>query len=195
MKAYDNNITENPDFDFGGPGYLKPLIQKATFRTVKSSRRRQCYTVLTVFTAGDIVDLEESVDLICTAAEDAPISLVIVGVGNRDFSEIAKLCGDENGRLRDSRGIPIAREIVTFVSFKQFQGNAAEVIAAALKEVPEQFVEYHSVMNGSKPQPPVAPPSFGEDDPPKATKSLSRSTHSNSKSNVKKERERPRYRD
>jgi hypothetical protein len=189
LKAYDDNITENPDFDFGGPAYLKPLIQKATFRTVKSSRRRQCYTVLTVFTAGDIADLAESVDLICTAAEDAPISLVIIGVGNRDFSEIAKLCGDENGRLRDSRGIPIAREIVTFVSFQQFHGNAAEVIAAALKEIPEQFVEYHSVMNGSKPLPPVPPPSF--DDPSKASKNLGRSTHSKSAS----KKERPRYSD
>jgi hypothetical protein len=88
------------------------------------------------------------------------MSLVIIGVGNRDFSAIEKLTGDETGKLRDSRGIPIARQIVTFVSFKQFAGNANEVIAEALKEIPEQFVEYH-VNNGIKPLPPVPPPDFG----------------------------------
>ena len=160
LGAYDKHVAENPDFMLGEPCFLKPLIQAATFRTIKSSRKRQCYTVLTVFTAGDIVDLPETVDLICTAAEDAPLSIVIIGVGNKDFSSIEKLCGDDiTGRLRDSRGIPIARQIVTFVSFKQFGGNATDVIAEALKEIPEQFVEYY-VMNGTKPHPRVPPPDF-----------------------------------
>jgi hypothetical protein len=160
LKAYDQNVSENPIFSLGEPAYLKPLIQAGTFRTIKACKKRQCYTVLTIFTAGDIADLPETVDLICTAAEDAPISIVIIGVGNRDFSDIEKLCGDDqNGRLRDSRGIPIAREIVTFVSFKQFAGNATNVIAEALKDIPEQFVEYF-VMNGTKPLPRHSSPDF-----------------------------------
>jgi hypothetical protein len=161
LKAYDENVAANSAFVLGEPALLKPLIQSATFRTIRSCKKRQCYTVLVVFTAGEIVDLPETVDLICTAAEDAPISIVIIGVGNKDFSAIEKLCGDENGRLRDSRNIPVAREIVTFVSFKQFGGNATEVIAEALKDIPEQFVEYH-VMNGTKPLPPVPPPDYAK---------------------------------
>jgi hypothetical protein len=169
LQAYDDHIAEpDQDFTLGEPFFLKPLIEAATFRAIQSSRRRQSYTVLTVFTAGIIADLPETIDLICAAAEDAPLSLVIVAVGNRDFSAIEKLCDNEtNGRLRDSRGIPIAREIVTFVSFKQFAGNATEVIAEALKDIPEQFVEYH-VMNGTKPLPQVPQPDFA--------KILSRST-------------------
>lgn len=175
LRAYDDHVAENPEFSLGEPFFLKPLIQSATFRTIRSSKRRQCYTVLTVFTAGEIADLPETIDLICAAAEDAPLSLVIIGVGNRDFSAIQKLCGDEkNGRLRDSRGIPVAREIVTFVSFKQFGGNATEVIGEALKDIPEQFVEYH-VMNGSKPLPPVRPPDFA-----KLTSKASRSNNGHS---------------
>jgi hypothetical protein len=160
VDTYDKHIVADAFFELGEPALLKPLIQAVTFRTVRSSKQRQNYTILCVFTAGDIADLQESVDLICTAAEDAPMSLVIIGVGNRDFSAIEKLTGDETGKLRDSRGIPIARQIVTFVSFKQFAGNANEVIAEALKEIPEQFVEYH-VNNGIKPLPPVPPPDFG----------------------------------
>lgn len=184
LKAYDDNIAENPDFSLGEPAFLRPLIQSATFRTIKSSKRRQCYTVLTIFTAGEIVDLADTVDIICTAAEDAPLSIVIVGVGNKDFTELQKLCGDENGTLRDSRGIPIAREIVTFVSFKQFGGNATEVIAAALKDIPEQFVEYHSVINGFKPLPAVPPPSF--DGETKSSRKLNQSQHSNGRRYTRK---------
>jgi hypothetical protein len=160
LQVYDKNVVDNSVFELGEPALLKPMIEAATFRTIRSCKKRQCYTILCVFTAGDIVDLQESVDLICTAAEDAPMSLLIIGVGNRDFSAIEKLTGVETGRLRDSRGIPIAREIVNFVSFKQFGGNATEVIAEALKELPEQFVQYH-VNNGVKPSPPVPPPDFG----------------------------------
>ena len=158
LAAYDSNIVDNAFFELGdGPGRLKPVIQAGMFRAIRASQKRPSYTVLCIFTAGDIVDLESSIDLICTAAEDAPLSIVIIGVGNRNFAEIEKLCGDQHGRLRDSRGIPIARDIVHFVSFKQFAGNASEVIGDALKEIPEQFVQYF-VNNGTKPLPPIPPP-------------------------------------
>jgi hypothetical protein len=160
LHTYDVNIVENTLLELGGPGRLKPVIQAGMFRSIRASQKRQCYNVLVVFTAGDIIDLKESVDLICTAAEDAPLSIIIVGVGNRDFTDIEKLCGDQHGRLRDSRGVPIARDIIHFVSFKQFSGNASEVIAEALKEFPEQFVQYF-VNNGTKPLPPIPPPDFG----------------------------------
>jgi hypothetical protein len=160
LDSYDGSIANNPTFELGETARLKPLIEAATFRTIKSCKKRQCYTILTVFTAGDIVDLQETIGLLCTAAEDAPISLVIIGVGNRDFSDIEKLCGnDYKSRLKDSRGIPIAREIVNFVSFKHFGGNANEVIAEALRVIPEQVVTYF-VTNGIKPLSPVPPPNY-----------------------------------
>lgn len=160
LQVYDRNVVDNPDLSLGPTAKLRPLIQAGTFRTIRSSKRRQCYTVLCIFTAGKIDDLQETIDLICTAAEDAPLSVVMIGVGNRDFSAVEKLVGDEIDRLRDSRGIPIAREIVNFVSFKQHAGNATEVIAEALKDIPEQFVTFF-VNNGTKPQPPVPTPDFG----------------------------------
>jgi len=159
LKAYEDNVADNIDFSLGEQASLNPLIEAATFRTIRLSKKRPCYTVLAVFTAGDFVDLQETVDLICTAAEDAPLSILIIGVGNNDFSSVKKLCGDKHGILWDSRGIPTARVNFHFCLFKQFGGNATEVIAEALKEIPEQFVEYH-VMNGIKPLPAVSPPNF-----------------------------------
>mmetsp|Transcript_66242 Transcript_66242/g.191213 ORF Transcript_66242/g.191213 Transcript_66242/m.191213 type:complete len:616 (+) Transcript_66242:108-1955(+) len=159
LYVYDKKVVENPDFVLGETANFHPLIQAAIFRTIRASKRRQCYAVLCIFTAGKIDDLARTIDLICTAAEDAPLSIVIIGVGNRDFTAVKKLVADESGRLRDSRGIPIARDIVTFVSFKQFAGNATEVISEALKDVPEQFVT-HFASNGTKPLPPVPAPDF-----------------------------------
>mmetsp|Transcript_967 Transcript_967/g.2212 ORF Transcript_967/g.2212 Transcript_967/m.2212 type:complete len:633 (+) Transcript_967:86-1984(+) len=176
LKAYDDNVVNNPGFALGKEASLNPLVEAATFRTIKLSKKRPIYTVLAIFTAGDFEDLEETVDLICRAAEDAPISIVIIGVGNSDFTSVKQLCGEKNYKLRDSRGIPTAREIVTFVSFKQFGGNATEVIAEALKEIPEQFVEYQ-VINGVKPLPPVPAPNF--------EKMTSSAVHSRNKRNSK----------
>eukprot|EP00934_Nitzschia_sp_Nitz4_P005879 Nitzschia sp. Nitz4//scaffold331_size19140//14440//16370//NITZ4_008735-RA/size19140-augustus-gene-0.17-mRNA-1//-1//CDS//3329548185//5869//frame0 len=156
LASYDKMLVENPDLEFGEHALLRPLLRAATFKTIRISKQRQCYLVLCVFTAGDIEDLESCIELMSSAAEDAPVSLVIVGVGNKDFTSlektIQKLTVDEKGR-------PIGRELVSFVSFKQFAGNAAEVIGDALKDVPEQFVTYFA-NNGTKPMSRVPPPDF-----------------------------------
>ncbi|KAL3943533.1 MAG: hypothetical protein SGBAC_002391 [Bacillariaceae sp.] len=174
LDSYDRNIANNANFKQGQTMKLKPLIEEATCLTIRNCRAGQCYTILTVFTAGDITDLQETILILCRAAEDAPISLVIIGVGNRDFSAIEKLCrNDFKSTLRDARGIPIARDIITFVSFKQFGGNASEVVLQALKGIPEQLVTYFTT-NGSKPLPPVASPDYGLliDNMSKASKSV-----------------------
>ena len=154
LKAYNHKILNNEAFGFGQEVSLNPFIEAAIFRTIKLSKKRQCYTLLTVFAADDFVDLHQTIDLICTAAEDAPISILIIGVGDSDLNSVQKLCGENHKLLHDSRGIPIAREIVSFVRFKDFEGNAGKVIAEALKDVPEQFVQYQ-LMNGVQPLPPV----------------------------------------
>lgn len=158
LFSYDKHVTHNRNFRLGRNARLKPLIEAAMFQTIQSAKRRQCYTILTIFTAGNIIDLEETVPLICTAAEDAPISIVMVGMGNGDFSALERLCSPKT-RLKDARGIPIARDVLNFVSFRECEGNASKVIAHALKNIPEQFVTYF-VSNGISPRPPVPPPDF-----------------------------------
>lgn len=161
LEAYNNCIIKNDNFSLGEQSSMNPLIEEAAFRSIRLQKRRSCYTILAVFIAGDYDDLQETTDLICKAAEDAPLSIIIIGVGNADFSSVKKLCGDTQGVLRDLRGIPIARQVVTFVSFKQFSGNATEVVGEALREIPEQFVEYH-LKEGRSPLPPVSAPEFDQ---------------------------------
>ena len=69
-----------------------------------------------------------------------PCSIIIIGVGNAEFSSMDELDGD-GGPLRDGRGRACARDIVQFVAYNQAmaQGNLAEQV---LKEVPGQFCRH-----------------------------------------------------
>ena len=72
---------------------------------------------------------ELMVDLSCL-----PCSVIIVGVGDADFSAMEELDGD-GGLLRDNRGRAVERDLVQFVTFKEamMRGDLAEQV---LREVP-----------------------------------------------------------
>lgn len=166
IEAYDRHFSEdNSSFDLGKDGYLKPVIQAGMYKAVKSNQQSQCYSTLVILTTGEVTDLTESIDVICAAAEDAPMSIVIIGVGTGDFQcmEILVGYGDESGKLRHSNGVPITRELVSFVTFQEFGGNASQCVLEALREVPEQFVQYYSNA-GITPLPPKPIPGFTSDE-------------------------------
>ena len=64
-----------------------------------------------------------------------PCSVIIVGVGNADFSAMEELDGD-GGLLRDNRGRQVSRDLVQFVIFNEAmqRGDLAEQV---LREVPD----------------------------------------------------------
>ena len=172
VEAYDAHFTvkTNEKFELGKDAYLKPVIQAGMYRAIKSNQKSQCYSTLVILTTGEISDLAETIDVICAAAEDAPMSIVIIGVGTGDFQLIDILTGhgDESGKLRHSNGVPIARELVSFVTFHEFGGNASQCVVEGLREVPEQFVQYYT-NSGIKPMAPKPVPDFtGEDGRAKA---------------------------
>ena len=79
----------------------------------------------------------ETTNVIVEAASDA-ISIIIVGVGNADFSAMDVLDGDEV-RLKSSRGKEAERDIVQFVKFNDFkaQGCGSLLAAEVLREIPD----------------------------------------------------------
>ena len=52
-------------------------------------------------------------------ASTLPMSLIIVGVGNADFTAMNVLDGDD-GVLKGTRGNPVRRDIVQFVPYREF---------------------------------------------------------------------------
>lgn len=53
------------------------------------------------------------------AASHLPMSIIIVGVGEADFTDMEILDGDD-GRLKSPSGEPAARDIVQFVPYRNF---------------------------------------------------------------------------
>lgn len=158
VDAYDSTFTENTNYMEPAENTdIAPLIESAMYEAIQKSEIQQSYSVLCILTAGRIVeDLGETIDTFCTAAEDAPLSVVIIGVGDNEaeFEDI-KLLLANGGKLRHSNGVPIARDVVSFASFNECEGSAGTVVSEALKDLPEQFVEYFAD-NGIKPHPPVS---------------------------------------
>lgn len=65
--------------------------------------------------------MDQTVDLLVQNC-GLPISIIIVGIGNAEFSNMVRLDGD-NG-LFDSKGKKAARDIVQFVPFREVGLNS-----------------------------------------------------------------------
>ena len=71
------------------------------------------YFIILILTDGEINDMNETIDQIAEISQkNLPISIIIVGVGNEDFSNMVRLDGDDMS-LREN-----ISDIVQFVKFK-----------------------------------------------------------------------------
>jgi vacuolar-type H+-ATPase subunit F/Vma7 len=94
--------------EVAGPTYFAPIIKQATVMAALADKAmtaspaaKQSYLVLLIITDGVITDTSETIDAIVNASE-LPLSIIIVGVGSADFSQMQVLDGD-NVSLRFSK--------------------------------------------------------------------------------------------
>ena len=78
-------------------------------RYMKVNLENPVYHILLILTDGCIHDLRETVDLI-VACSVFPLSIIIVGIGEADFSTMRLLDGDEH-ELTDGYGVKMERDI------------------------------------------------------------------------------------
>ena len=76
------------------------------------TKEKQFY-VMCIFTDGSIHDMLETKDLVVQLSY-LPVSIIIVGIGDEDFSEMIELDADSNVLL-DGNGRAAARDIIQFV--------------------------------------------------------------------------------
>jgi vacuolar-type H+-ATPase subunit F/Vma7 len=99
---------------------------------------KRAYTILLIITDGIISDVEDTVREVVRASS-LPLSVVIVGVGDSDFTDMKELDGDDPNSIMGRIGCP---DIVNFVEFRRVAA-APEVLASrVLEEIPDQFVAY-----------------------------------------------------
>jgi copine 1/2/3 len=142
MEAYFACL---PRIKLYGPTNFAPTIASAT---AGARAAKGVYTVLLIITDGDITDMDQTVDEL-VKADDAPISIVIVGVGSGcDFAAMSAL--DCDGAALRSGGRISRRDLVQFVPFRTFVTNPTALAGEVLKEVPAQVVKW-AALAGVKP--------------------------------------------
>jgi hypothetical protein len=138
LAAY-TAFLQRTDVTFASPAHFAPIIT-----TVAAAARaaKNTYTVLLLLTNGMFNDRDAAIDAI-VAADDAPLSIVIVGVGYTDFQAMMDLDGDMQ-RLTARNGRVCRRDLVQFVPFKDFEqpGAAVALSDQVLEELPRQVTEW-----------------------------------------------------
>jgi len=137
-----------------GPTNFSPVINHVAKFAQAYQGDPTNYFVLLIITDGIITDFEDTKGALVNASS-LPMSVIIVGVGNEDFSAMEILDGD-NGRLQ-SHGTLAKRDIVQFVELRKFvksgHGWNKELLAkAVLAEIPSQVCSWMKT-NGFKPRP------------------------------------------
>ncbi|KAG7253902.1 hypothetical protein CRUP_008547, partial [Coryphaenoides rupestris] len=118
VEAYQNCL---PKIQLYGPTNIAPIIQKVASTASEEMHTKEAmeYFILLILTDGVITDMADTREAIVHASH-LPMSVIIVGVGNADFTDMQTLDGDD-GILRSPKGEPVLRDIVQFVPFKDFK--------------------------------------------------------------------------
>ncbi|XP_069544690.1 copine-4-like isoform X1 [Brachyistius frenatus] len=143
-----------PRLQLYGPTNIAPIIQKVAHSASQEVHTKEAmqYFILLILTDGVITDMADTREAIVQASH-LPMSVIIVGIGNADFSDMQMLDGDD-GILRSPKGEPVLRDIVQFVPFHNFKhASPAALAKSVLAEVPNQVVDYYN-SRGIKPKRP-----------------------------------------
>lgn len=133
-----------------GPTVFADVVHAAAeYAKAEEVQHTQSYTMLLIITDGVINDVNNTINQIVRASS-LPLSIVIIGVGDADFSEMRLLDGDD---------VPLSstvgRDIVQFVPFRQYRNAPEMLLSKVLEEIPHQLVQYMK-MKGISPLTPGA---------------------------------------
>ena len=129
---------------FSGPTCFAPIINKIISEIKKEDDILE-YHVLMILTDGIIEDMGDTKDELVEGSF-LPLSVIIIGVGKADFSNMNVLDAD-NDPLVNSEGVKSVRDLVQFVPFLKYESNPENLAIEVLEEVPRQIVEYYEQNN------------------------------------------------
>ncbi|KAM3140071.1 hypothetical protein pb186bvf_007871 [Paramecium bursaria] len=144
MQVYDNSIKQVKQ---SGPTYVSEILKhaKEQSKLIQKSKHYaiyQQYFILLIITDGIINDMAETRQLLLDC-QQLPISIIFVGVGDEDFSEMKKIFQMPDVTRNDYR------QIYQFESFKDYNDSVL-LTQAVLQKIPEQYLQYKKI-NGRGP--------------------------------------------
>ena len=139
LAAYNEIIGS---LEFAGPTNFEPILD-ASIQAVSAGfqMNKMVYSILLILTDGLITDFNQTVSAIVRASR-LPMSIIIVGVGNEDFSSMDALDSDDR-LLSDCNGMTCIRDIVQFVPFRDFKHNPPALAECVLRELPKQVDQFY----------------------------------------------------
>ena len=140
LQAYRNILNQTKLY---GPTFFHYLINHV-ISIVKEdviAENKMNDMILMILTDGIIDDMDDTVDSLVEASF-LPISVIIIGIGDADFSNMNVLDADDNP-LVDRNGRKADRDLVQFVPFKKFSNNGELLAKEVLAEIPRQVIEYY----------------------------------------------------
>ena len=141
IEAYHKAVHK---IKFSGQTLFAPVIQKVN-KMIKQDINNFKYNVLMILTNGKIDDIDDTINELVESSF-LPLSVVIIGIGCANFSQMERLDADINP-LINSKGEEACRDLVQFVPFLKFEKNPEKLSDEVLAEIPKQLVEYYEQNN------------------------------------------------
>jgi hypothetical protein len=140
LQAYRNILNQTKLF---GPTYFHFIIDQVISMVKQDviAENKINYNILMILTDGIIDDMDATIDSLVEASY-LPISVIIIGIGDADFSNMDILDADDEP-LIDKNGRKADRDLVQFVPFKKFSYNGQLLAQEVLEEIPRQVIEYY----------------------------------------------------
>jgi hypothetical protein len=138
VAAYRHSLTQ---VALAGPTLFAPTVRAATEVARQAFQSNRTYTILLVLTDGIINDMDDTIDALIDAG-DASMSVIIVGVGEADFTDMNVLDADDSP-LISRTGKEMTRDLVQFVPYCTV-ADSGLLAAKVLAEIPTQFVTWAS---------------------------------------------------
>ena len=127
-----------------GPTNFGPILQ-TTNNIIRAENDKLKYNILMILTDGMIDDIDNTINELVNGSF-LPLSVIIIGIGNADFSSMNVLDADENP-LISSQGVRAARDLVQFVPFNRFEADPQRLAQEVLAEIPRQIIQYYEMNN------------------------------------------------
>lgn len=156
MSTYKEAISK---VELSGPTLFTQVLRAAVTQaeSVQISQGNQQYFILLILTDGEIHDMKETIDWIVRGSK-APLSIVIIGIGNENFDNMEQLDAD-TAPLINTRGERMIRDIVQFVPFRNFGYSPEALTKEVLMEIPREITNFFRI-KGITPNEPVTAPDF-----------------------------------
>lgn len=145
LEAYRNALQRS---ELYGPTHFSSIIDEINQRCEASevSQYNQEYNILLIITDGIINDMRQTIDEVVRGS-DLPLSIVIVGVGNADFSNMDVLDADDEPLYSQKYKRNMSRDIVQFVPFNDFKHDPMLLAKQTLEEIPGQLTDFFQKRN------------------------------------------------